>query len=114
MEKNGFPGLNSHKAEHKAMTEQLLKFQNDLQAGKLGVPTALMPFLQKWLHDHLLETRKNTDHFSTKRESTDTLEDETAGRRQRRCGLAGEVLTGRGKAVGWRKQAEKTRRRIRR
>jgi hemerythrin len=63
MEKSGFPGLNSHKAEHKAMTEQLLKFQNDLQAGKLGVPTALMPFLQKWLHDHLLETDKKYGPF---------------------------------------------------
>jgi hemerythrin len=63
MEKNGFPGLDSHKAEHKAMAEQLLQFQKDLQGGKLGVPTALMPFLQKWLHDHLLETDKKYGPF---------------------------------------------------
>jgi hemerythrin len=63
MEKNGFPELKSHEAEHRSMTEQILKFQKDFQAGKVGVATALMLFLQKWLHDHLLETDKKYGPF---------------------------------------------------
>ena len=63
MEKNGFPGLQSHKAEHQAMAEQVLKFQKDFKCGKLGVATDLMLFLQKWLHDHLLETDKKYGSF---------------------------------------------------
>jgi hemerythrin len=63
MEKSGFPELRSHKAEHKAMAEQVLKFQKDFQNGKSGVASALMPFLQKWLHDHLMQTDKKYGSF---------------------------------------------------
>jgi hemerythrin len=45
LEKNGFPELRSHKAEHKALAEQVLKFQKDFRDGKPGVAPAVMPFL---------------------------------------------------------------------
>jgi hemerythrin len=58
MEKSSFPGLSAHRAEHKAMAERVLKFQQDFKAGKVGVPTALMLYLDEWLHHHILETDK--------------------------------------------------------
>jgi len=63
MEKSGFPGLGSHRAEHRALVEQVLKFQNDFQLGKVGVAAALMPFLQNWLHDHIMQTDKKYGPF---------------------------------------------------
>lgn len=37
--------LSSHKAEHKALAEQVLKFQKEFQDDKPGVAATLMPFL---------------------------------------------------------------------
>ena len=48
----------AHQAEHKALVEQVLKFQKDFDAGKPGVTTSLMPFLQKWLCHHIMQTDK--------------------------------------------------------
>ena len=63
MEKNGYPEFGSHKAEHKALVEQVLKFQKDFQAGKPGVTTSLLPFLQKWLSNHIMQTDKKYGPF---------------------------------------------------
>jgi hemerythrin len=56
MNMTGYPELGAHQAEHKALVEQVLKFQEDFQAGKPGVAVALMQFLQKWLCHHIMET----------------------------------------------------------
>lgn len=63
MEAHGYPGLRLHKAEHKALAEQVLQFQKDFQSGKPGVAVALMPFLQKWLHNHILQTDRKYGPF---------------------------------------------------
>jgi len=63
MEKNGFPGLIAHRGEHRALVDQVLKFQKDFLSGKPGVAATLMPFLQKWLHDHIMQTDKKYAAF---------------------------------------------------
>ena len=63
MEKHGYPGLGAHQAEHKALVEQVLKFQKDFDAGKSSVTVALMPFLQKWLCNHIMQTDKKYGPF---------------------------------------------------
>jgi len=63
MEKNGYPEFGAHRAQHKALVAQVLKFQKDFQAGDLGVGATLMPFLQKWLSDHILQTDKKYGPF---------------------------------------------------
>lgn len=63
MEKNGYPGLRLHKAEHQGFIEQVLKLQKDFQSGKPGVSVVLMRFLQKWLRDHIMQTDKKYGPF---------------------------------------------------
>ncbi len=63
MEKNGYPEFGAHKAQHTALVAQVLKFQKDFQAGNLGVGATLMPFLQKWLSDHIMQTDKKYGPF---------------------------------------------------
>ena len=63
MEKSGYPDLAAHKADHKALVEQVLKFQKDFEAGKPGVTISLMPFLQKWLCNHIMQTDKKYGPF---------------------------------------------------
>ena len=63
MEANSYPGLTNHRAEHKALVDHVLSFQKQFLEGQSGVPTALMPFLQKWLHNHILHTDKEYGPF---------------------------------------------------
>jgi hemerythrin len=53
-----YPDLRSHRAQHHALLAQLLHYQKDYQAGKLGVAEKMMPFLQRWLTDHIMQTDK--------------------------------------------------------
>jgi len=58
MTEHGFPGLETHRAEHERFARNVEKFLEDYKAGKTGVPVALMLFLQSWLQEHLLKTDK--------------------------------------------------------
>ena len=58
MTEHAFPGLETHRAEHKRFARKVEKFLEDYKAGKTGVPVALMLFLQSWLQEHLLKTDK--------------------------------------------------------
>jgi len=63
MAKHSFPGLAAHRAEHQKLVEQVLKFQADFTAGKDDVAITLMPFLQNWLKNHILQTDKKYSQF---------------------------------------------------
>jgi len=63
LEKSGYPEFAAHKAQHTALVAQVLKFQKDFQAGSLGVGATLLPFLQKWLSDHIMQTDKKYGPF---------------------------------------------------
>ena len=58
MTEHDFPGLETHRAEHKRFARSIGNFLADYKAGKTGVPVELMVFLQSWLQDHLLKTDK--------------------------------------------------------
>ena len=63
MNMTGYPELEAHQAEHRALVEQVVKFQEDFHADKPGVAVALMQFLQKWLCHHIMETDKKYGPF---------------------------------------------------
>jgi len=52
------PDLRAHRAQHQALLAQLLNFQKDYQAGKLCATAKMMPFLQRWLSDHIMQADK--------------------------------------------------------
>lgn len=58
MTEHAFPGLETHRAEHKKFAQTIEKFQEDYQTGKTGVPVEIMLFMQSWLQEHLLKTDK--------------------------------------------------------
>ena len=58
MTEHAYPGLETHRAEHKRFARNTKKFLEDYKAGKTGVPVELLLFLQSWLNDHLLKTDK--------------------------------------------------------
>jgi len=53
MEKYKYPGLLAHRAEHKALTDKVLAFKKDFEAGTGSVTPQLMMFLQQWLRNHI-------------------------------------------------------------
>jgi len=61
--KHNFPGLAGHRIEHQKLVEQVLQFQADYAAGKHEMTITLMPFLQTWLKNHILETDKKYSQF---------------------------------------------------
>jgi len=63
LERNGYPELATHRAAHKALVSQVLKFQKDFKAGSPGVAIELMQFLQKWLNEHIQNTDKKYGAF---------------------------------------------------
>jgi hemerythrin len=58
MTEHAFPGLETHRAEHKRFARDIQKFLQDNKAGKTGVPVGLMFFLQSWLQEHVLGADK--------------------------------------------------------
>jgi len=59
MSEHAYPGLETHRAEHRRFARNIKRFLEDYKAGKTGVPVELMLFLQSWLNDHLLKTDKS-------------------------------------------------------
>jgi hemerythrin len=53
MEKHGYPGLQTHRAEHKALTDKVLAFKKEYEVGTSVVTPQLMLFLQQWLKNHI-------------------------------------------------------------
>ena len=58
MTEHAFPGLETHRTEHKRFAQTIEKFREDFKAGRTGVPVEIMLFMQSWLQDHLLKTDK--------------------------------------------------------
>lgn len=53
MEKHKYSGLGAHRAEHKALTDKVLAFKKEFDAGTSNVTPQLMLFLQQWLKNHI-------------------------------------------------------------
>ncbi len=65
MEGKRFPGLADHQAEHRKLTEKVVKFQQEFSQGKMGLSIALLTFLREWLLDHMAGTDKQYSKFLT-------------------------------------------------
>lgn len=63
MEKHGYPLLVQHKAEHKALTDKVVAFKKDFDAGTVGITADLMRFLQEWLTNHIQTVDKKYGDF---------------------------------------------------
>jgi hemerythrin-like metal-binding protein len=48
-----YPDMPAHKAEHDALTKQVVKFQEDFNAGRAAITVQLLQFLKDWLQKHI-------------------------------------------------------------
>lgn len=58
MEQHRFPGLSTHRVQHRIFRHKLAVLLADHKTHKAGVPVSLMLFLRDWLKDQLLKTDK--------------------------------------------------------
>ncbi len=56
MRTHNYPDFAAHKAEHDALTKQVLKFQEDFNAGRVAITVQLLQFLKDWLEKHIKGT----------------------------------------------------------
>lgn len=67
-----YPEFESHRAEHRNLTEKVIAFQQEFQSGKTTMTLKVMTFLKEWLQHHIL--------FSDKRYKPYLLLAKNAGR----------------------------------
>jgi hemerythrin len=63
MQGYSYPGYAAHKVEHDHLTMTVLKFQQELTAGKTVISIAVMDFLKNWLRGHILGTDQKYSPF---------------------------------------------------
>jgi hemerythrin len=63
MLKHQYPGYLKHKADHDALTKQVLDFQGKYTEGKTLVTVEIMNFLKDWLTNHIQNTDKKYGPF---------------------------------------------------
>ena len=56
MRLHDYPDLAAHRAEHQALTKQVLTFQADFQAGRATMSVQLLRFLRDWLENHIAQS----------------------------------------------------------
>jgi len=63
MQSNRYPFYQQHRAEHVALTEQVVRFQRSFE-GRAAISVELMQFLSKWLTHHIGSLDKKVgDHL---------------------------------------------------
>lgn len=50
------PGTAAHEEQHARLTDQVVRFKDDFDIGKVDVSVPLLSFLRDWVADHILET----------------------------------------------------------
>ncbi|MGA8540154.1 MAG: bacteriohemerythrin [Terriglobales bacterium] len=53
MDDNKYPSLAAHRIEHKILTDKVLAFKKEFDAGHANISPKLLTFLQNWLTDHI-------------------------------------------------------------
>jgi hemerythrin len=51
-----YPNLAAHKAEHDALTRQVLEFRDSFRQGRTTILFQLLVFLRNWLERHILQS----------------------------------------------------------
>lgn len=54
MSGTGYPGFSAHKAEHDALTAQVVKLFADWKSGRVALSLTVLTFLKSWLRGHIL------------------------------------------------------------
>ena len=58
LQQSGYPDLVAHKREHELLTNKVLEFQRNFNAGRIGLSLDVMEFLSSWLQGHIKGTDK--------------------------------------------------------
>jgi hemerythrin len=51
-----YPGLDQHKEQHRALTEKVLAFKSEYDAGRAALTIQVLQFLRDWLQTHILQS----------------------------------------------------------
>jgi len=63
LESMKYPEIAKHKAKHAAMTQKVMKFQEEFASGNTAIATEVMNFMLTWLTHHILHTDKRYSAF---------------------------------------------------
>ncbi len=67
LEKHKYPGLISHRAAHKGLSDKVIAFKKEFDAGRSSITPQLMLFLQEWLRNHIQSVdQKYGDFLNTR------------------------------------------------
>src|SRR5579883_172590 len=53
MRLSDYPGLETHHAEHEALTQKVLELQREFAAGRTSISVQVLQFLRTWLQQHI-------------------------------------------------------------
>ena len=62
MARVGYPGLASHRVEHKVLTRTLLAYKRDYDDGRTDLYN-LKHLLFRWVRDHIMEVDQRVGHY---------------------------------------------------
>jgi hemerythrin len=48
-----YPGLETHRSEHEALTRKVMELQREFAAGKSSISVQVLQFLRTWLQQHI-------------------------------------------------------------
>lgn len=51
-----YPDSEEHKAQHAALTQQVMELEQQFKAGKMTISIDILHFLKKWLQEHIMES----------------------------------------------------------
>jgi hemerythrin len=63
LKKHGYPNLEEHQKEHKAMRDKMEKFRKDFDSNSNQVSSEVLRYLQDWLVNHITVTDKEYSAF---------------------------------------------------
>jgi hemerythrin len=58
MEEVRYPHLQAHRADHEALTRQVMQIRDEYRGGRVALTLKVMTFLKEWLQGHILESDK--------------------------------------------------------
>ncbi|OHD55532.1 MAG: hemerythrin [Spirochaetes bacterium GWF1_51_8] len=63
MQKYGYSGYQTHKAEHETFVQKVVDFKKGFEAGKILLSIEVMNFLRDWTVNHIADTDKAYSQF---------------------------------------------------
>jgi hemerythrin len=53
MQLHKYPDFAAHKAQHNALTKQVVAFQTEFNSGRANMPVQVLQFVKDWLATHI-------------------------------------------------------------